>query len=80
MAAPRWERVRLPFHCSCVGGGPQGGGVDADLLALLERERLPATLFVNGRWVDANSRITAQLSGDPLVELANHGSLHIPSR
>ncbi|GCE38139.1 hypothetical protein Rhow_001161 [Rhodococcus wratislaviensis] len=33
---------------------------------------------MNGRWVDANSRITAQLSGDPLVELANHGSLHIP--
>ncbi|MFE5706143.1 polysaccharide deacetylase family protein [Rhodococcus koreensis] len=69
------HRVALTFD-AC--GGPQGDGVDADLLALLEHERLPATLFVNGRWIDANPGLTAQLAGNPLVELANHGTRHLP--
>ncbi|MFF2113525.1 polysaccharide deacetylase family protein [Rhodococcus koreensis] len=69
------HRIALTFD-AC--GGPQGDGVDADLLGLLERERLPATLFVNGRWIDANPGLTAQLAGNPLVELANHGTPHLP--
>ncbi|WP_368680353.1 polysaccharide deacetylase family protein (plasmid) [Rhodococcus opacus] len=69
------NRIALTFD-AC--GGAHGNGVDADLLALLERARMPATLFVNGRWIDANPALTAQLAGNPLIELANHGTRHLP--
>lgn len=69
------RRIALTFD-AC--GGPQGDGVDADLLAMLEREKIPATLFLNSRWIDANPALTAQLATNPLLELANHGTRHLP--
>ncbi|MBC2640813.1 polysaccharide deacetylase family protein [Rhodococcus wratislaviensis] len=69
------RRIALTFD-AC--GGPQGDGVDTDLLAVLEREKMPATLFLNGRWIDVNEALTARLAANPLVELANHGTRHLP--
>lgn len=69
-------RVALTFD-AC--GGPGGGGaVDVALLDLLERERIPATLFLNSRWIDANPALTARLAASPLAELGNHGTRHLP--
>lgn len=59
-------------------GGPGGSGVDQELLATLRRLNIPATLFVNARWIHANRQLAAELGEDPLFELANHGWLHRP--
>ncbi|AQA20625.1 polysaccharide deacetylase family protein [Rhodococcus sp. MTM3W5.2] len=59
-------------------GGPRGSAVDPDLIALLEREHLAATLFLNARWIDANRELTDRLAANPLLELANHGTMHLP--
>ncbi|MFC7448578.1 polysaccharide deacetylase family protein [Rhodococcus daqingensis] len=68
-------RVTLTFD-GC--GGPHGSAVDPDLITLLEREHLPATLFLNSRWIDANRELTDRLAANPLFELANHGTRHLP--
>jgi peptidoglycan/xylan/chitin deacetylase (PgdA/CDA1 family) len=39
---------------------------------------VPATLFVNARWIEANPRQFRQLAADPLFEIANHGTEHRP--
>ena len=39
---------------------------------------MPATLFVNARWIEANPRKFRQLAADPLFEIANHGTEHRP--
>ncbi|MBG6216025.1 peptidoglycan/xylan/chitin deacetylase (PgdA/CDA1 family) [Arthrobacter sp. CAN_A6] len=59
-------------------GGPGGSSFDPDLIAGLQRLRVPATLFLNARWVAHNRPLTAELAGDPLFELANHGTDHLP--
>jgi peptidoglycan/xylan/chitin deacetylase (PgdA/CDA1 family) len=60
-------------------GSARGMGVDRELLAFLEREQVPATLFINGRWIGPNRETFASLAGNPLFEIANHGSLHKPA-
>lgn len=59
-------------------GGPGGSGVDSELLALLRHDGVPATLFVNARWIQANPGLATELGHDPLFELANHGWAHRP--
>lgn len=59
-------------------GGPGGDGYDAALVDLLRAERVPATLFLNRRWVRANPSAFADLSADPLFDIANHGTRHVP--
>lgn len=59
-------------------GGRNGSGVDDELLAVLAATGTPATLFVNARWVEANPGTVRSLIGDPLFELANHGTSHLP--
>ncbi len=59
-------------------GGPDGNGCDQQVLATLRKLKVPATLFLNERWIQANPALTAELAADPLFELANHGFLHRP--
>ena len=60
-------------------GGATGSGVDSGLVDFLIREQIPATLFVNGRWIDANPELFRQLAANPLFEIANHGIRHKPA-
>lgn len=60
-------------------GSPKGKGVDSKLLEFLIKEQIPATLFVNGRWIDANPELFRQLAANPLFEIANHGMRHKPA-
>jgi peptidoglycan/xylan/chitin deacetylase (PgdA/CDA1 family) len=57
-------------------GGKTGSGCNSDLIGYLRSERIPAALFVTGRWIDANSKILAELAADTLFEIENHGLLH----
>lgn len=59
-------------------GGPSGSGVDTDLLDFLRAEQIPATLFLNLRWIQTNRALVDELAGDDLFELANHGTRHLP--
>ncbi|MDD2899626.1 MAG: polysaccharide deacetylase family protein [Desulfuromonadaceae bacterium] len=60
-------------------GGTAGKGVDMHLVEFLIRQKIPATLFINGRWIDANIELFRQLAANPLFEIANHGIRHKPA-
>ncbi|MDH6135702.1 peptidoglycan/xylan/chitin deacetylase (PgdA/CDA1 family) [Kitasatospora sp. MAA4] len=59
-------------------GSTGGCGYDAGLIDFLRANRVPATLFVNARWIDANPDRFEELAGDPLFEIGNHGTAHRP--
>ncbi|NKR10624.1 polysaccharide deacetylase [Arthrobacter sp. D2] len=59
-------------------GGPGGNDIDQALLTALRERHVPATLFLNSRWLAANPATARQLAADPLFELANHGTSHRP--
>lgn len=71
------ERVLVLTLDAC--GSPKGKGVDLRLLDFLIRGQIPATLFVNARWIDANQALFKQLAANPLFEIANHGMWHKPA-
>ncbi len=60
-------------------GSARGKGFDAELITYLEQEQIPATLFINARWIDANPETFLKLSRNPLFEIANHGLHHKPA-
>ena len=59
-------------------GGLRGSGYDAKLFNYLKSEKISATLFISGRWIDANPEIFNKLSKDPLFKIENHGLNHKP--
>jgi peptidoglycan/xylan/chitin deacetylase (PgdA/CDA1 family) len=54
------------------------GACDDALLATLERNAVPALLFLNSRWIDAHPGRAEQLAANPLFEIGNHGMRHVP--
>jgi peptidoglycan/xylan/chitin deacetylase (PgdA/CDA1 family) len=59
-------------------GGPAGSGYDQKLIDFLIHEKIPATLFINARWMDANPEQFLTLARNPLFEIENHGFEHRP--
>lgn len=59
-------------------GGPKRNGYDAELINYMQKENIPATLFVTGKWIDANFPTFIKLSKDTLFEIENHGLNHQP--
>lgn len=51
-------------------------GYDGAIIDILRRERVPATLFLGGRWIVTHGERSEQLSADPLFEIASHGWAH----
>lgn len=60
-------------------GSPKGKGFDLALLDFLIKEQIPATLFINYRWLEANKELFKKLAANPLFEIANHGYMHKPA-
>lgn len=75
-ALPATRRVIALTFDAC--GGPGGSGYDHSLIDFLRRREVPATLFLNSRWIDANPAAFRRLAGEPLFEIANHGTRHRP--
>ncbi|MFL6051547.1 MAG: polysaccharide deacetylase family protein [Actinoallomurus sp.] len=75
-ALPTTERVIALTFDAC--GGPGGSGYDRSLIDFLRRREVPATLFLNLRWIDANPAVFRKLAREPLFEIANHGTRHRP--
>jgi peptidoglycan/xylan/chitin deacetylase (PgdA/CDA1 family) len=59
-------------------GGKNANGFDRELINFLRKQSIPATLFVTGKWIDANYQTFLQLSKDPNFEIENHGFNHQP--
>lgn len=59
-------------------GGPAGSGYDEALISGLVAAGVPATLFLNRRWIDANRAIAEALAANPLFSIQNHGTQHRP--
>lgn len=68
-------RMALTFD-ACGGSG--GDGVDRALLAGLRSLDVPATVFLNSRWIDANPAAAAELAADDRFLIGNHGTRHVP--
>jgi peptidoglycan/xylan/chitin deacetylase (PgdA/CDA1 family) len=51
---------------------------DDALLDTLTRNSVPALLFVCSKWIDANPGRVEQLAGNPLFDIGNHGTRHVP--
>ncbi|OGS47894.1 MAG: hypothetical protein A3J79_02810, partial [Elusimicrobia bacterium RIFOXYB2_FULL_62_6] len=56
--------------------GGRNSRYNARLIDYLRREKLPATLFVTGLWIDKHPEIFKELANDPLFEIENHGLMH----
>jgi peptidoglycan/xylan/chitin deacetylase (PgdA/CDA1 family) len=57
-----------------------GGAFDADLIATLVRQGVPATVFLTQKWVDRNPAGVAVLLAHPaLFDLQDHGTRHVPA-
>jgi peptidoglycan/xylan/chitin deacetylase (PgdA/CDA1 family) len=59
-------------------GGKNGNGYDKELIDYLRIEKIPATLFISGKWIDAQYNAFVNLSRDSLFEIENHGLNHRP--
>jgi peptidoglycan/xylan/chitin deacetylase (PgdA/CDA1 family) len=59
-------------------GGKGGSQCDTKLLEFLEQEKVPATFFINSRWIEANKDLTKRLANNPLFSIQNHGTGHCP--
>ena len=59
-------------------GGEKGTGFDYELINFLKAEKIPATLFFTGKWIDAHFSDFIILSKDTLFEIENHGLMHRP--
>jgi peptidoglycan/xylan/chitin deacetylase (PgdA/CDA1 family) len=49
---------------------------DERVIEVLMREKVPATLFMSGRWIEKNEEKAKFLSGQPQFEIANHAFWH----
>jgi peptidoglycan/xylan/chitin deacetylase (PgdA/CDA1 family) len=69
------KEIALTFD-AC--GGQTGKGYDEELIQYLIAQHVPATLFINSRWIDANRETFSILAHEPLFEIENHGTEHRP--
>ncbi|MEI7890431.1 MAG: polysaccharide deacetylase family protein [bacterium] len=67
--------IALTFD-ACGGDGKNG--YDQKLIDYLEKEKIPATLFVGGKWIENNSQNFEKIAANKFFEIENHGYLHVP--
>lgn len=86
---PRWFGLdgpgvvsRTPADGVCLTfdlcGGEYGSGLDEALVEVLVDSGVPATFFMNQRWLDVDPARARELASEPLFEIANHGTRHQP--
>ncbi len=68
---PTGKQIALTFD-AC------DGKCDENLLDTLQRNAIPAVLFFCAKWIDANPGRAVQLAANPLFDIGNHGTRHVP--
>jgi peptidoglycan/xylan/chitin deacetylase (PgdA/CDA1 family) len=76
--APSDGLTRVGLTFDACGGGGAGDGVDSALLETLVRYAVPATLFLNARWIAVHPGLARELADNPLFGIACHGTAHVP--
>jgi peptidoglycan/xylan/chitin deacetylase (PgdA/CDA1 family) len=73
------HRVALTFDADMTDGmlynlrtGRAKSYANLRIIDLLEKERIPATFFLTGKWVERYPEVTRRLAANPRFELANH--------
>ncbi|HEX5623584.1 MAG TPA: polysaccharide deacetylase family protein [Sulfuricurvum sp.] len=72
------DKKEIALTFDACGGSAKSSQYDEALIDFLIQNRIPATLFVNARWIDTNPEIFMKLASNPLFEIANHGTAHRP--
>jgi len=67
------KMVALTFDACPTGHDDE---YDERVIEVLTREKVPATLFLSGRWVEKNSERAKYLADQPQFEIANHAFWH----
>ncbi len=68
----------LALTLDACGGSIRSNGYDSKLIDYLVQSHIPATLFISGRWIEANPALFEQLALIPLFSIENHGFSHLP--
>jgi peptidoglycan/xylan/chitin deacetylase (PgdA/CDA1 family) len=78
------NRVALTFDADMTDGmlynlrtGRVKSYANLRIIDMLEQQRIPATFFLTGKWVEHYSDLTRRLAGNPRFELANHTYGHL---
>lgn len=71
------EKVAALTLDAC-GGPVKSCGYDKALIDFLRANKIPATLFVSAKWIDANKNLYMELISDPNFDVQNHGTKHVP--
>jgi peptidoglycan/xylan/chitin deacetylase (PgdA/CDA1 family) len=64
----------MAFTFDACGG--KSSDYNAALIGFLQKENIPATLFITGLWINSNKATFLQLAKDTLFEIENHGLNH----
>lgn len=72
------DKKEIALTLDACGGSAKSSQYDAELIDYLIAHKIPATLFINARWIDANPEIFQRLAANPLFEIGNHGTAHRP--
>jgi len=68
------NRIAITFDACATK--THGYGFDRHVYRILQREQVPATIFVSGRWVEFHASVMTELAADPLIEFGNHSYDH----
>jgi peptidoglycan/xylan/chitin deacetylase (PgdA/CDA1 family) len=69
--APSGQQLALTFD-AC------DNACDDALLGTLVQHNVPAVVFVCSKWIDHNPGRLEQLAANPLFDIGNHGTRHVP--
>lgn len=72
------DKKEIALTFDACGGSERSSQYDEGLIEFLTTHHIPATLFINARWIDSNPETFMKLSRNPLFEIANHGTAHKP--
>ena len=72
------DKKEIALTFDACGGSERSSQYDEGLIDFLILHHIPATLFINARWIDTNPQVFLKLSRNPLFEIANHGTAHKP--
>lgn len=67
------KKIALTFDACPTGKSEE---FDEGVIDILVKEKVPATLFLSGRWVEKNGDKAKFLASQPQFELANHSYFH----
>ncbi|MCI0500277.1 MAG: polysaccharide deacetylase family protein [Epsilonproteobacteria bacterium] len=72
------QKKEIALTFDACGGSPFSRGYDKELIDFLILHKIPATLFLNAGWIEANHDTFKELKKNQIFEIANHGTKHKP--